>query len=135
MRRERVHRDTVRYLRHLLVRNAVTIHVARGKTTLNDINDALNLITFQYFGKGFYFALNSSKSHCYPLGRSAARGLVSEKALLLCKVAVGAVYEANEAIFGDRRPQGCVPGFHSTHYMAHSDCTSYDINKLIYLFY
>ena len=88
---------------------------------------------YQLFGKGFYFALNSSKSHCYARGPARTPQRINEKALLLCKVATGAVYEADDAVLRGKRPRGVVPGFHSTHYIPREDCGYAKLYKSLHM--
>merc|ERR1711939_588862 len=69
---------------------------------------------WQRFGPGFYFALQASKSHDYPLDtmRRLPRGRHTRK-MLLCKVARGKVYKTAKNM---DTLQGAAPAGHDSVY-------------------
>jgi serine/threonine protein kinase len=74
---------------------------------------------WQRFGPGFYFALQASKSHEYPLPvMSALQYGDHEKTMLLCKVAKGKVHQTKENM---DQLQDAPPGFHSVLGIATAD--------------
>eukprot|EP01043_Picozoa_sp_COSAG02_P052292 COSAG02_NODE_5610_length_4190_cov_4.748717_3_plen_539_part_00 len=75
---------------------------------------------WQRFGPGFYFALQASKSHEYPLDvmRALSRG-EHTRTSLLCKVAKGTTLQTTKNMDG---LQGAAPaGYHSIHGLAAAD--------------
>jgi serine/threonine protein kinase len=72
--------------------------------------------SWQRFGPGFYFALQASKSHDYPLPqmRALSQGQ-HRRAMLLCKVAVGREFDTPTNM---DKLTGPPPGFHSVHGLA-----------------
>jgi hypothetical protein len=75
---------------------------------------------WQRFGPGFYFALQASKSHEYPLDemRALSRG-EHTRTSLLCKVAKGTTLQTAQNMDG---LQGAAPaGYHSIHGLAAAD--------------
>eukprot|EP01043_Picozoa_sp_COSAG02_P044551 COSAG02_NODE_3990_length_5943_cov_3.596680_3_plen_723_part_01 len=76
--------------------------------------------SWQRFGPGFYFALQASKSHEYPLGpmRALAPGKHSRK-MLLCKVAKGNVLQTRQNM--DHLMGAAPAGYHSVHGIAEAD--------------
>ena len=71
---------------------------------------------WQRFGPGFYFALQASKSHDYPLPEMRALPPGQHRrAMLLCKVAVGREFDTPTNMDTLTGPP---PGFHSVHGVA-----------------
>eukprot|EP01046_Picozoa_sp_COSAG06_P033025 COSAG06_NODE_3342_length_5481_cov_2.258826_1_plen_267_part_10 len=75
---------------------------------------------WQRFGPGFYFALQASKSHEYPLGAMSALGAGEHsRTMVLCKVAKGRVYQTRQNM---SELSGSAPaGYHSVHGIATAD--------------
>eukprot|EP01048_Picozoa_sp_COSAG05_P014360 COSAG05_NODE_1620_length_4389_cov_56.700466_1_plen_1167_part_00 len=69
---------------------------------------------WQRFGPGFYFALQSSKSHEYPLEMmSALPAGTHSRSMLLCKVLKGNVYRTTENM--DKLTGAAPAGYHSVY--------------------
>ncbi len=70
--------------------------------------------SWQRFGPGFYFALQSSKSHDYPLGEMKQMPIgAHRRSMLLCKVASGREFRTQ--VNRDNGEQNPPPGYDSVH--------------------
>lgn len=68
--------------------------------------------SWQRFGPGFYFAIQASKSHDYPLGPMRKLPVGSHtRSMLLCKVAKGRVYQTEQNM--SDLPGNAPSGYHS----------------------
>ena len=74
------------------------------------------------FGPGFYFALQSSKSHEHPLAQmSPLPPGQHQHSMLLCKVCCGRALKTRDNM--DQLQGVARPGYHSVHGVASATCT------------
>ena len=70
--------------------------------------------SYQRYGLGFYFALNSSKAHDYPIKEMTQRPPGSQRRkMLLCRVATGREFRTRKNL--DRGETVPPPGYDSVH--------------------